>query len=130
VTKQEHESFTQLVKATLNDNGGRLDAQRLAVAVAARLGAAGYKSRTWTGFVGQVATAARSTDRDGLVTAAAINGVYVQRTLWGPEDYRYKVRDHMRRGHNEQRLAYVYADECKLRFGVVIDVAAEVGAAV
>ena len=119
--KERQEAFAALCQRMHTEMGGKATAQEVALHVASALGSDGYRARTWRGFVTQVGTQLRASDSDGLVRAAAIDGTYVQRTLWTEDDYVYVVRGHIRRSRNDRRLAYAYAAECEARYGVAIN---------
>lgn len=121
MTKQEKETLAALVRKTFEEMGGSATAEDVAQHVVSQLPADVYRALTWAPFVGSVRGALRSTLDDGLVYAAAINGTYVARTLWDEGEYRFVIRDHMKRSRNERRLAYRYAEECRERTGLWID---------
>lgn len=121
MTKDELLAFNSQVRAVHESLGGKVDIEELTLAVYNAIGDAAYRAKTWTAFKAQVRSGARSTDSDGLVASACIAGMYVQRTLWSDSEYRFVIRDHMRRSGNERRLAYAYAEECRDRLGVWID---------
>lgn len=120
-------NFTEQVQGIHKSLGGKATRQELAQAVFNKIDEDTYRDVTWSGFADLVCRAARAADRGGLSASACISGTYVQRTLWSDSEYRFVIRDHMKRAKGEQRLAWRYASECRARTGIWIDPATVLG---
>lgn len=118
----EEEPFGEVCRAVHAQLGGRASAEETARAVYEAIGDDRYRRLTWPSFVEKVRSELRKPDAaTKLPYAAAIDGQYVQRSLWDVEDYRFAIADHMRRARVERQRAYDYARECRDRYDVWID---------
>lgn len=115
-------ALSDLALDAIKTLGGRAPARRIAEHVADHLDADEYRQITWNGFVSQVRGGLRSLGANGLPSAIAVGGDYVQTELLTVEEYRTVIGSYVARADANLALAQRFAAECAEVHGVSIEV--------
>lgn len=115
-------TLSELALEAIKSLGGRAPVQRIADHVHDAMDPEDYRDLTWNGFVSQVRTALRAVGANGLPSAVAVGGDYVQVPLLDVEEYRLVIAGYVNRASANLALAQRFSDECSEVHGVTIAV--------